>query len=65
MVKEKPKYDFGTHEALHASWIAFDSFESYVCEHKAVIANKAWKKQAQKVLDEMFKLYQMIGITHP
>jgi hypothetical protein len=56
-------YDYGTHEVLHLASVSSDIWSDHILDHPRVKENKAWKEQAQKALDEMFRLYQMIGAT--
>ena len=56
----KRPYDYGTHECLDRTYLVMELF-SYVSEHPQVVDNPEWKAMADRVHDEMWKLYQAIG----
>jgi hypothetical protein len=56
-------YDYGTHEALHMSYFLAEAWSERIIDHPRIKENKLWQQQAQKALDEMFKLYQLIGAS--
>lgn len=63
--KKNQVYDFGTHEALHTSYLLLDAWSDHVQDHPRVQENKELAAQAQKAVDEMYKLYSMISLMQP
>ena len=63
--KKNQVYDFGTHEALHTSSVLLQTWCSQVQDHPRVQENKELAAQAQKAVDEMYKLYSMISLMQP
>lgn len=53
--------EFGKHEVLHTASIILEMFETYLLEHEAVETDADVKAAADKVFDELFRFYQLVG----
>lgn len=56
--------DYHRHEVLHMSYFLMNSFCSEVVESEFVNSDTALKERAEKIMNEMFELYQEIGFKH-
>jgi hypothetical protein len=59
-----PPTTYDTHEALDRVSMLMDMWSRFVCDAKAIQANRAWTLLAGNVEDSMTLLYKMIGEEH-
>lgn len=53
--------EFGKHEVVHTASIMMEMFETHLLEHEAVETNPDVKEAADKVFEELFQFYQLVG----
>lgn len=53
--------EFGKHEVVHTASIMMEMFETHLLEHEAVETTPDVKEAADKVFEELFRFYQLVG----
>jgi len=55
---------FGCHELLDRTALVADLVDQHLLAHPACVANPAWYKLAEQVVNALHELYQKIGAEH-
>lgn len=55
---------FGCHEALHMASYLASAVDEQLHDHPAIAANPKWSALAQRAVEALAELYQVIGAEH-